>query len=292
MPESGTKSSVVAWSVPECPFAIEISARALDDIRLAVTDAFFSLARGGVEIGGILLGTFTPHLLSIVEYAPLECEHAFGPGFAISLNDEARLRTLLTSVPGDFPGLQIVGWYHSHTRSEIFLSEQDLEVYRQFFPAPWQVAMVMKPHTFEPARIGFFFRDATGHIHAEASYKELTVEAQPFRAVPAGGPVPPPAPSAPEPVRQRPLPRMSQTKLDLAAPVEPVGAEPAAPEPVVAPEPVAAPAPIVAPAPAPVIATAVAAAPAVKPVEPPRKPAPAPAPPAPVESPDPDAAPH
>ena len=58
MTESGTDSTTITWSVPECPFTIEYSARVLDDIRLAVMDAFFSLPRGGAEIGGILLGSF------------------------------------------------------------------------------------------------------------------------------------------------------------------------------------------------------------------------------------------
>ena len=33
------------WSTDQCPFAIEYSRKALDDIRLAVVDAFFSLPR-------------------------------------------------------------------------------------------------------------------------------------------------------------------------------------------------------------------------------------------------------
>src|ERR1035441_3608128 len=51
MTESGTDSTTLTWSVPECPFTIEASARVLDDIRLAVTDAFFSLPRGVTESG-------------------------------------------------------------------------------------------------------------------------------------------------------------------------------------------------------------------------------------------------
>ena len=65
-----------------------------------------------------------------------------------------------------------MGWYHSHTRSEIFLSDADLEIHRRFFPEPWQVALVMKPHTFQPTRIGFFFREADGSVQAERSYRE------------------------------------------------------------------------------------------------------------------------
>src|SRR5437588_9430115 len=113
MPESGTESALVTWSVPECPFPIEYSARVVDDIRLAVTDAFFSLPRGGAEIGGILMGRFEGNRLAILDYAPLECEHAFGPSFQISLNDEVRLKELLAGAPENFPGLQTVGWYHS-----------------------------------------------------------------------------------------------------------------------------------------------------------------------------------
>ena len=47
--------TMAAWSAPECPFKIEYTPHVLEDIRLAVMDAFFSLPRGGAEIGGILL---------------------------------------------------------------------------------------------------------------------------------------------------------------------------------------------------------------------------------------------
>ncbi|HTP33796.1 MAG TPA: hypothetical protein VMJ75_16570 [Candidatus Acidoferrales bacterium] len=226
----GPNVSLVSWSVPECPFTIEYSARVLDDIRLTVTDAFFSLPRGGAEIGGILTGTFAEGRVTILGYAPLECEHAFGPSFTISLNDEVRLKKLLADAPQNFPGMRVLGWYHSHTRSGIFLSETDLEVYNLFFPERWQVAMVMKPHTFEPARIGFFFREADGNIHTVASYREDVVDAQPIHQV---------VPDAPPPVMEIPVPRsaarerahriLNEVELDVSA--EPVNEEaPAPPE--------------------------------------------------------------
>ena len=46
----------------------------------------------------------------------------------------------------------------------------------------------MKPHTFQPARIGFFFREADGSVHASASYREDVLEALPIRQMPAGAP--------------------------------------------------------------------------------------------------------
>ena len=35
----------------------------------------------------------------------------------------------------------------------------------------------MKPHTFQPTRIGFFFREADGSVHASASYREEVLDA-------------------------------------------------------------------------------------------------------------------
>src|SRR5580700_909524 len=168
MPESEDAAALPQWNAPECPFTVAYSAQALDDIRLAVVDAFFSLPRGGAEIGGVLFGSWDGKRLAITGYAALDCEHAFGPAFTLSPDDEARLANLLASPVRD--GLQPVGWYHSHTRSEIFLSDADQEIHRRFFPEPWQVALVLRPHTYHPTRAGFFFRGADGGIRAETSY--------------------------------------------------------------------------------------------------------------------------
>ncbi len=202
MTGSTGEPDTLTWSVPECPFTIEASTRVLDDIRLAVVDAFFSLPRGGAEIGGVLLGSFTGNRLTITDYSPLECEHAHGPSFSLSAPDEVRLNQIL-SIHNAGPGEHgVVGWYHSHTRSEIFLSEADQAIHQRFFPEPWQVALVMKPHTFQPARIGFFFRAEDGSMHAEASYQEMLLEGLRVQAMP--GPVPTVATTEELPLRRRP----------------------------------------------------------------------------------------
>jgi proteasome lid subunit RPN8/RPN11 len=194
MIESQAESATGTWSVAECPFTIEYSLRALDDIRLAVMDAFFSLPRGGAEIGGVLLGKRIEGRVAIRDYLALECEHAFGPSFTLSPPDETRLAELLAQPhSGD---LQPVGWYHSHTRSEIFLSDADQTIHARFFPEDWQVALVLKPHTFQPMRGGFFFRNADGSMHGAATLQEFTLDAQPMRTLPGGTPGAPPGRSA------------------------------------------------------------------------------------------------
>ena len=196
MTNEGPASNVVTWSVPQCPFTIECLPRVLDEIRLSVIDAFFSLPRGGAEIGGVLLGRYSAGRLLVSGYRPLECEHAFGPSFTLSERDFARLRELLASAESEPGDSRPVGWYHSHTRSEIFLSDVDCEIHDRFFAQPWQVALVLKPHTFQPTRAGFFFRESGGQIYAEKSYQEIVLNALPIapaqqpsdRGRPAAGP--------------------------------------------------------------------------------------------------------
>jgi proteasome lid subunit RPN8/RPN11 len=186
MPESPTENAPCTWKVPQCPFTVEYVPRVLDDIRLAVVDAFFSLPRGGAEIGGVLLGRHADARVTITDHLPMDCEHATGPSFVLSANDEAELEKLFARIKAEFPDLLPVGWYHSHTRSEIFLSDTDQALYQHFFPESWQVSLVLKPHTFQPMRCGFFFREGDGSLHAGESYNEFTLEPLPLRTVPTG----------------------------------------------------------------------------------------------------------
>src|ERR1700756_271734 len=71
--------TMAAWSAPECPFKIEYATDVLEDIRLAVMDAFFSLPRGGAEIGGVLLGRHERGRVVVTDSVALGLEHAFGP---------------------------------------------------------------------------------------------------------------------------------------------------------------------------------------------------------------------
>jgi proteasome lid subunit RPN8/RPN11 len=211
--ESQAARETAAWSVPQCPFVIEYAPRVLDVIRLAVVEAFFSLPRGGAEIGGILLGTRSAGKVAISGHLSLDCEHALGPSFTLSARDEEQLRRLLDSVKGKGPVPAVVGWYHSHTRSEIFLSEADLAIHSRYFPEPWQVALVLKPHTFQPMRAGFFFRESGGMIHGAASRKEFVLNP----LAPAGG-EPPLVPSSVPAVPARAIRPPAGTESEASLP--------------------------------------------------------------------------
>ena len=49
----------------------------------------------------------------------------------------------------DHPDRKILGWYHTHPGFGIFLSEMDQFIQENFFPLPWQVALVYDPKAGE-----------------------------------------------------------------------------------------------------------------------------------------------
>ena len=177
-PETGQPSQACQiWRVPECPFPIEWSAAMMEQIRLAAMEALFSVPHGGAEIGGVLWGTRADGRVRILAARPLLCEYALGPTFTLSGKDRVRLEALLQDGPQE--DWEPVGWYHSHTRSEILLSVRDVEIHNRYFPEPWQVALVVRPHAMQPMRAGFFFREAGGAMHADSSYSEFPVQPAP-----------------------------------------------------------------------------------------------------------------
>ena len=182
------EDALASWTVRQCSFRIEYSPRVMEEIRLAVVDAFFSVPRGGAEIGGILLGQNEGHRVTITDYLPFDCEHATGPSFVLSPKDHIQLAEILgwaRSSPGD---VKPVGWYHSHTRSEIQLSPGDVEIHRRYFPEPHQVALVLRPHTLDPVTAGFFFWEADHSLHASASYQEFLLRPLATSTVPETAP--------------------------------------------------------------------------------------------------------
>ena len=171
MSETVVEPEFRVWEVPGHSVRVEYSDSVMQQIRMEAVEGFHRVPHGGVETGGILFGTHRGNLVRILAWRPIACEYAAGPSFTLSEKDHAALEeTLRTSgADGELAGLEPAGWYHSHTRSEIFLSEPDLEFFDLYFPKAWQVALVVRPASFAPARAGFFFREADGSVHAETS---------------------------------------------------------------------------------------------------------------------------
>jgi proteasome lid subunit RPN8/RPN11/DNA-directed RNA polymerase subunit RPC12/RpoP len=169
-------SSGTTWRDSHCPFLIECTFTVLNQIRQDVEEGL-DTTRRGQEVGGVLFGIQEPGRIRILAYKPLQCEHALGPGFVLSEKDEGRLSRMISATGApELDGLQPLGWYHSHIRSRIFLSERDRQIHTRYFGAPFQVALVIHPKLGRPARAGFFFRELSGNMRTDSSYEEFTIE--------------------------------------------------------------------------------------------------------------------
>src|SRR5262249_48665136 len=70
-------------------------------------------------------------------------------------------------------GLTRLGWFLSHTRSDIVLSDSDAEIFSHYFGAPWQVTLVVRPGRAGAMRAGFFVREKDGTVKPGQSYLEF-----------------------------------------------------------------------------------------------------------------------
>jgi hypothetical protein len=163
------------WSAAASPLTIEYSLVVIEEIRHEVAEGFQKLSRGGIEVGGVLYGVHEEQTVRIMAIRPVACEHASGPSFRLSERDRAALHEQLRHGETDprLEDLVCVGWYVSHTRTEIMLTESDQEVFSSYFAKPWQVTLVVRPSRGGNMRAGFFVREAGGTVNGSQSYLEF-----------------------------------------------------------------------------------------------------------------------
>ena len=172
------------WHAEGLP-RVEYSLGVMEELRVYAEEGFQKIPHGGIEVGAILLGERDGETIRIKEWRPMACDHARGPGFVLSPADREALAELLADC-GKSPelnGLSVAGWFHTHTRSKIFLSPDDLSIHETYFTEPWQVALVMRPQKDQLPGAGFFCRDSAGTMNCESSAAEFIVRPDPAQAL-------------------------------------------------------------------------------------------------------------
>lgn len=138
-------------------------------------------------MGGILLGSVTQqddgrYVVQVDDFEPVPCQHAKGMTWV--LNDEDLMRfeeTLSRWRKQEGRRTYAVGFYRSHTRDGLGLTEDDLRIYEGYFPEESSIAMLVKPFATRTSIGALFIREG-GEIHSESSYQEF-----PFRRTELGG---------------------------------------------------------------------------------------------------------
>lgn len=101
-----------------------------------------SFSRIDVEVGGFLLGRIQGNDTEIVSAKPALTAESNQTHLTITHEAWAEILEIMDS---DFPGLAIVGWYHTHPGFGLFLSDYDVFIQQNFFGSPGQIAMVVDP---------------------------------------------------------------------------------------------------------------------------------------------------
>ena len=115
-----------------------------------------------VEVGGALVGQWcqdeqTGQQFVVVKHV-LPARHTKQGAVYLTFTQETIL-DFHAQIDKRFEGDKIVGWFHTHPRMGVFLSHYDTFLHHNFFPEPWQVALVVEPFS---SVAGFFIRQADG----------------------------------------------------------------------------------------------------------------------------------
>lgn len=163
------------WGVDESPITIEYSLVVIEEIRQEVNQGLQQFARGGIEVGGVLYGTREGRTIRIKAMRPIHCEHKRGPSFVLSPTDREKLEAQLKADQNDpsLDGLICVGWFASHTRGDLALTDQDLEIFTTYFRDPWQATLIVRPGRSGSMRAAFFVWEPDMTVQSGKSYKEF-----------------------------------------------------------------------------------------------------------------------
>lgn len=183
-----------------------VTAGLVRDLRARAIEAFVSLPRRGVEIGGVLYGHAGADGLRMEAFVEAPCEHRYGPSYALSAADREQLTELIAQPHAE--GAALIGFFRSFTSREPLIEAADEEFVRQHFPHGLFVLLMLRPLSAQNCVASFrFFRD--GDLLPETDAQPFAFDPaamQPEVPVKAAPPVPISFPSRPrlEGVTSRP----------------------------------------------------------------------------------------
>ncbi len=155
---------------------------ALDRILADVMKGFGAVPRRGAEVGGVLIGVIQhpeepgeKTIVRVEDFELVDCEHKRGPSYLFLDADRGVFDTAaLRWEPDESRATFAVGFFRSHTRDGMSLDEEDVALMDDNFPAPAQVALLIKPFGTRVSVAGFFYRE-------DGVFQETTPLEFPFR---------------------------------------------------------------------------------------------------------------
>lgn len=178
------------WQVPGKPVSVHFSVGAVSRVLAGAERGFGVLP----ETGGLLLGSAGAGrgvAVTVEDVLEVPVEYASGPIYSLSERDKENLRiTLRRWQRSSGRSVYAVGFYRTQARGGLSLTPSDLELFSEFFPEPFCVALLIRPRPGRPALAGLFYRE-NGEVTAAPGCLELPVRHDAGEPAPAPEPEPP-----------------------------------------------------------------------------------------------------
>ena len=180
-----TPKSYYSWVPDGKPVQVWLDFDVIDRMSAEVMRGFGSVPKRGAEVGGVLLGEVDKaNKLSIHvhDFVMVPCDYRRGPSYQLTSSDTQHFsEAVAKATQGTARDLRPVGYFRSHTRDGMGLTEDDRQLFSNFFPDPTSVILLVRPFATKVSQAGFFFEE-NGQIRSDATY--LTF---PFRRRELGG---------------------------------------------------------------------------------------------------------
>jgi hypothetical protein len=173
------------WEVAGKPFTIHVDFDVIDRLSMEVMRGFGAVPRRGAEVGGVLLGTIElggKLTIRIEDFEMVPCDYKRGPSYLLTDGDTQRLAAAVgRNAASPDRRFYVVGYFRSHTREGLGLSDEDVKVFQTHFGDPSHVMLLVRPFATKSS-VGAFFFEEDGVFRKESSYLEF-----PFRRRELGG---------------------------------------------------------------------------------------------------------
>ena len=149
------------WNKAGGGCAVKYTIAVFHEIEFVVNENYRRIPYGGIENGGLLFGRRNPEGIEVTAFRTIECEHASGPAFILSDKDIQGIKDQLQNYKNDadIGSLEVLGWFISHSRSDLTLTEQENKIFSELFAEAWQVTLLVKPEKFKATRFAFVVRE-------------------------------------------------------------------------------------------------------------------------------------
>ncbi len=138
----------------------------MEEIRQRAREGLMAAPRVGMGVGGLLLGVREHGRIRLLDSIEIPCSHSGGPSFNLTADEKREGHAMIAEVGASSVSgrVDVIGWYCSKTRGYATLNESDLNLYAEWFPDSWHIALVVRPSAVEPMHAAFFFRDENGGV--------------------------------------------------------------------------------------------------------------------------------